>query len=182
LKINAIFSEKECNLQNIGIEYRGNESMCEPVKIEILNFIEINEHLGTGGMPSCEQIEMIHKAGYEVVINLALKNSPTALPDEAERVAENGMIYIHIPVVWEAPKLVDLQKFFETMRTYANNKIFVHCVLNMRVSVFVFLYRTICLNTPVETAFEVVHQIWEPDDVWEEFILTAFDYYHVNTA
>ena len=81
------------------------------------------------------------EGGYEVLINLALLDSPGALPNEGTLVTVLGLQYFHIPVVWESPQPSDLDQFFKTMQRNQNRKVFVHCVLNMRVSVFVFLYR-----------------------------------------
>jgi hypothetical protein len=49
---------------------------------------------------------------------------------------------------------------------------FVHCVLNMRVSVFIFLYRVIVDREDRDSCWMEVMKIWEPDDVWQTFIDT----------
>jgi hypothetical protein len=45
--------------------------------------------------------------------------------------------------------------------------------MNMRVSVFVCLYRVLRENTPFEVASEAIHEIWEPDAVWDGFLRQA---------
>ena len=59
-------------------------------------------------------------------------------------------------------------------------KIFVHCVLNMRVSVFVYLYRLLILKEDPDTAYQDLRKIWEPDQVWSDFIRKALS--HINQA
>ena len=52
-------------------------------KIEdIVNFLQISDRLATAGQPTMEQYSVIAATGYQVVINLALIDSPNALVDE----------------------------------------------------------------------------------------------------
>ena len=137
---------------------------------DIYNFLPISDALGTAGQPTAEQFPHIRAAGYEVVVNLAMPDSPNALPDEAERVAAQGMAYYHIPVVWESPTDHDLVQFFETLKACQGKKVFVHCVANMRVSAFVFLYRVLHQSVPIEKATQALLKLWQPDEIWQAFI------------
>jgi protein tyrosine phosphatase (PTP) superfamily phosphohydrolase (DUF442 family) len=137
---------------------------------EILNYLPIGPELGTAGQPGREQFALLRAAGYELVVNLAMPASAGALPDEAELVAAQGMDYVHIPVVWEAPTLADLRRFFEVLDGARRRKVFVHCALNMRVSVFVCLYRVLRLGVPLDAARATVHRIWQPEGVWAAFV------------
>jgi protein tyrosine phosphatase (PTP) superfamily phosphohydrolase (DUF442 family) len=140
---------------------------------EITNFLRISDAIGTAGQPTAAQFAAIKAAGYEVVVNLAMSNSTNALPNEGELVAEHAMDYVHIPVVWERPTIRDLEQFFEAMDRYRGKRVFVHCAMNMRVSVFVCLYRVLRENTPFEVASEAIYEIWEPDAVWDGFLRQA---------
>ena len=62
----------------------------------IVNYLNISDTLATAGQPVRQQFRDIKAAGYDLVINLAMPDSPNALPDEAELVAAHGMEYIHI--------------------------------------------------------------------------------------
>ncbi len=137
---------------------------------DILNYVHISERVGSAGQPRREQFAAVARAGYEVVVNLAMPDSTNALPDEAELVAAQGMSYVHIPVAWEAPTIQDLERFFEVLERYGDRKVFVHCALNMRVSVFLFLYRVLQQGVPQEGAWRAVRRIWEPNDVWQGFM------------
>ncbi|MBW6472212.1 MAG: protein tyrosine phosphatase family protein [Anaerolineaceae bacterium] len=143
----------------------------------ITNYLEIYPWLGTAGMPSDDQIECIANTGYQVVINLALDESPGAITNEQERVTGLGMKYIHIPVVWVSPQISDLEQFFTIMQQLADYKVFVHCVLNMRVSVFVYLYRVISLKEDPEVAFQDLLKIWQPDETWQTLMDIALKNY-----
>jgi protein tyrosine phosphatase (PTP) superfamily phosphohydrolase (DUF442 family) len=146
----------------------------------ICNFLRISETLGTAGQPTPEQFAAIKDAGYQVVINLAMPDSTNALPNEGQLVMEQGLDYVHIPVVWENPTLADLEEFFETMARYQGQTIFVHCALNYRVSSFVLLYRVIRQGVPVAEARAKLLEIWEPDAVWLRFIDDALLHYGLS--
>jgi protein tyrosine phosphatase (PTP) superfamily phosphohydrolase (DUF442 family) len=146
---------------------------------DVLNYLQISELLGTGGQPTAAQFSDIKAAGYEVVVNLAMPDSTNALPNEVELVREQGMEYVHIPVVWEAPKDDDLDRFFETMAQNRERKVFVHCVLNWRVSSFVYLYRVIEQRVPVTVAGQSLLEIWKPNPVWHSFIERSLTRYEV---
>lgn len=137
---------------------------------QLKNFLKISENIGTAGQPTEAQFLAIKEAGYEVVVNLAMPNSTNAIPNEGELVTSQNMIYIHIPVKWEAPTRTDLDYFFLIMKANENKKVLVHCALNMRVSVFIYLFRVICQKVKAADAKEQLDQIWQPDGVWQAFI------------
>ena len=140
---------------------------------KITNFLIINEYLATSGMPSTAQLLDIVDAGYQVVINLSLRESPGAIENEGQILKDANINYVHIPVIWESPTLENIKQFFQTMDKYQAKKVFVHCVLNMRVSIFVYLYRILQLNLPPEKVYPQVLKIWQPDQVWNNFIQLA---------
>lgn len=133
-------------------------------------FLPLGERIGTAGQPSPEHFTLIRQEGYKSVINLALATSPGAIADEGQLVADLGMDYVHIPVEFGAPQAEDLQKFFAAMDTLADKKVFVHCIVNKRVSAFLFLYRVLKLGHPVAEAEMALHRMWIPDPVWQDFI------------
>lgn len=137
---------------------------------QISDYLYIEPDIHTSGQPTYDQLDLLEKEKFEVVINLALKNSPDAIPNEQERVMELGMAYVHIPVQWEAPTAEDLNKFFHFFSAYSNFKTFTHCVKNMRVSCFVFLYRCIREKCDPQTALTDLLTIWKPNEVWQAFV------------
>ena len=136
----------------------------------ILNYLPLGDRYGTAGQPTEKQFQLIKDSGYAGVINLALPSSTGALPDEARIVSDLDLRYVHIPVQFEAPALDDLQKFFATLDEFGEQKVFVHCAMNMRVSAFMFLHRVLKQNVPVSEAELALHRIWTPDPVWQAFI------------
>ena len=138
---------------------------------EICNYREAAPDLATSGQPREDQLAAIAEAGYEVVINLALHDDPRySLKDEAASVEKLGLEYIHIPVLFAAPTESDLVKFFNAMDHHKQRRVWLHCAANMRVTAFLGLYRRMREGWPEERAFALLREIWQPDEVWSQFI------------
>jgi len=139
----------------------------------ICNFRWRAPNLATAGQPLEEELHVVADAGFEVVIDLALLDAEYSLPDEPGLVHSLGMAFFHIPVIWENPTLENLQQFFAVMHQVQGRKVFLHCAANMRVSVFLALYRILQDGWPYADAMAQVLDIWEPDAVWQAFIQKA---------
>ena len=144
--------------------------MTAPQLSDIYNFLAVSDDLGTAGQPTTEQLAAVKAAGYDVVINLALGTTPRDLPNEADLVTGQGMEYIHIPVIFDNPTDADLSRFFNAMDENQDKKRFVHCIANMRVSAFVFLYRVLRQGMAPDEARAMMQKIWQPNAVWQQFI------------
>lgn len=136
----------------------------------IRHYMQISPRVATAGQPELEQLEAVADAGYAVVINLALPTSDYALEDEAAWVAQLGMEYIHIPVMFDAPSEQDFIRFVNAMNLHRHQMCFVHCALNKRVSVFLALYQMITGELSGDEAWLQIKCIWEPDAIWQQFI------------
>jgi len=147
---------------------------------DIFNYLELGSGLGTAGQPEPSQFAEIKAAGYEIIINLVPPVSPDFLPDEEALVKGLGLEYVHIPVIWTAPTLQDLDRFFATVRANKDRKVFIHCVMNFRVSAFMFLYRVLQEHVPEEIARQPMSEIWEPNQIWQDFIQGAIDAYRTT--
>ena len=137
---------------------------------EIYNFLEISDRIATSGQPTEDQLREIGRAGYEVVINLGLVGTDYALEDEESLVCSLEMEYVHIPVQWEKPTRENFDGFISAMDLFQGKKVFIHCAANMRVSVFMALYRVIRHGWELEHAMQDLHRIWEPNEIWTNFI------------
>lgn len=136
---------------------------------DIPNYLEITPGIFTGGQPTPDQIKLLGELGFNILINLATTTSPDSIPNEQEMAQSAGMAYVHIPVDWQAPTKQDLLKFFSMFEQQRAFKTFVHCAKNMRVSVFIYLYRVIVERLDREKSWEDVIKIWMPNEVWQSF-------------
>ncbi|MDB5871488.1 MAG: hypothetical protein JWQ07_930 [Ramlibacter sp.] len=131
----------------------------------------VDDTLATSGQPTVAQLASVAQAGFDTVINLALHDDPRySLSDEAGTVRSLGLGYVHIPVQFAAPTEADLLAFFAAMDAHRGDKLWVHCAANIRVSAFLGLYRVIKQGWTRERAFELMHGLWEPNEVWAAFI------------
>lgn len=145
-------------------------------------FVRISDSLGTSGQPKPEQFPLIKDAGYRVVINLAPSDARDAVKEEQQIVEGLGLKYIHIPVIWTEPKPEDAEKFFVAMKANKDQKVFVHCIANMRVSAFTYLYRTMQLGVSEDAAQKDLQKIWTPSEPWQKFINTVKAQQQIGSA
>ena len=136
----------------------------------IYNYRRLTERIATAGQPSEEELAAVARAGFEVVVNLALHDAEYSLPDERKTVESLGLRYVHIPVAWERPSRPDLERFFEVMEECANRRVFIHCAANKRVSVFVALHRRLRQGWSAQAIMPDVLAVWEPNEIWHRFM------------
>lgn len=148
---------------------------------EIINYIKINENLATSGQPTEKQFEDIKSEGFEVVINLALHNASNAIENEDKTVTDLEMAYFHIPVDFENPTVYQASIFLSTLKALENKKVWVHCALNYRVTVFIYLYHKHIINTPFEEINFKVFDEWTPCDKWQTVMKTPYEELFLDT-
>ena len=139
---------------------------------QIFNFIQIDETTATAGQPTEEQLESLAAAGYKTVINLATLDPRYSLADEGRSSQSLGMIYHHIPVIWEAPTEADFAAFEKVMLALPAGKTLVHCYANYRVTAFYGLFALKHLGWSEQQLDELRSQIWAGSDfpIWEKFV------------
>ncbi len=142
--------------------------MADPTSI--YHWQRLDDRITTSGQPTEAEMAELGRLGVSTVVNLALTNSPRALPDEAATVIALGMRYIHIPVDFAAPTEANFASFCAAMAAAEGEKIHVHCAANYRVSAFFCRYRRDVLGIDPAQARADLEQIWQPDAVWAAFI------------
>ena len=133
----------------------------------IRNFVQLTGRIATSGQPLPEQFEMIAEAGYVAVINLALPDHVDAYVEEGAIVTRLGMKYVHIPVPFDAPEPRHWRQFRDVMNALENEKVFVHCIMNYRVSVFLLHYLQRSQHLSEADARSPMFDRWQPDEVWQ---------------
>lgn len=138
---------------------------------DIRAYLRIDDNLSTSGQITYDQIGLLKEAGFEVVINLAPADKDRNQL-EGYLVTEQGMSYVQIPVSWKNPSERDLKMFFDIMEANRDRKVYVHCFANMRVSAFVYLYRTLHEGVSEEVARADLAEIWDVNtqEQWVTFI------------
>ena len=139
----------------------------------INNFHFVSEQLASSGMLELEDYALIKDYGFEHVINLI----PGMQLKERKYVESLGLSYEQIPVVWDDPTQENFRAFVKLMKSYDDDKVYVHCELNWRASTFVYLYRVTQLGISDETAKADLLSIWTPEPDWQAFIDSTIEAY-----
>ena len=140
--------------------------------MDAVNTYQVFNWLWTSGQVSESDLHQLQAEGFDTVINLALPSSTNALKGEAELTANLHMTYINIPVEWELPEVAQFKLCADLLEQLqaADHKVWLHCAMNNRVSVFVYLFRKLILNESEEQASHPMTEIWTPNPTWQEFI------------
>jgi len=121
----------------------------------------IDAGLTTSGRLTLEDPTRLADLGVKHVINLALADSPGALPDEAAAMAAAQLDYVHIPVPFDTPGESHFDAFAKAMAKAAGEPVHVHCIMNWRVSAFVYRWNRLC-GMDQEKARALMHVQWDP--------------------
>jgi len=144
------------------------------------NFVQISDRIDTSGQPPRQILEKFSEKSYSLVINLAPPQSPGSVADEGGLVASAGVRYVNIPVDWNAPTIKDFDFFSNVLGGPGADKVLVHCQVNMRASLFTFLYRVVHEKTDPELAHEKLSAVWVPHDQWQEFAQKVLDKHQID--
>lgn len=143
---------------------------------EIAGWQRLHAWATTSGRLQDGDIARLAELGVRHVINLALPDSPGALPDEGEELARHGIRYTHIPVPFDAPEESHYAAFLEALEN-SDRPCHVHCIMNWRVSAFFYRYH--CENGMMspEAARILMEVQWSPEtsdsphaSAWVRFI------------
>jgi protein tyrosine phosphatase (PTP) superfamily phosphohydrolase (DUF442 family) len=137
---------------------------------DIYNYIQVDEYIATAGQPQEHEYEYISNSGYEIVINLTAHDKTQQNEDII--ISKYNMMYIHIPVDWENPSVESMKLFLELLKNLHSQKrkIFIHCVKNYRVSMFIYKYKKDILNQ--KDAILSIPDNHEPTMAWEKILKT----------
>jgi protein tyrosine phosphatase (PTP) superfamily phosphohydrolase (DUF442 family) len=136
------------------------------------NFRRVSETVTTSGIVGAKDLASLSAEGYGLLVNLLPADSEYAVAGEASIVEEQGVDYVYIPVDFAAPTHEQFDDFVTAMDAHAGETIHVHCAANYRVSAFYGLYAVKAGIWSVEDADRHLDSLWEPDDVWREFIVS----------
>ncbi|MDH3206344.1 MAG: protein tyrosine phosphatase family protein [Gemmatimonadota bacterium] len=159
-RLSPIFALMLSSLLAPGV--RAQQSAPPPLET-IRNFQVVTERLASAGQIGYEQIPLLREQGYEVIVNLATADAEQNA-EEGFRVTQTGLTYVHIPVVWQAPTVEDVEMFFDVMEANGDRKVFVHCIANMRASAFIYLYRSLIEGVPEAEARATMNEVWDPSE------------------
>lgn len=135
---------------------------------QILNFKLVTPRIASSGQPEADAFHEIQQAGYQTVINLGMPDHPKAVAYEAARVEALNMRYFALPVPFDNPQTLHLKQFYQLMQSAESDKVWVHCIMNYRVSVFLYHYLQAVTGLNAQQAKGAVFTDWQANAVWQK--------------
>ena len=136
----------------------------------IRNFVQLTPTIGTAGQPRTDEFEFIAAENFKSVINIAMPDHPDSIDQEGRLVTELGMNYYHLPVPFEHPTIDHVADFCKLMRSQQQSRIFVHCIMNYRVSVFMHHYLTCFEGYTAQQARSGIFDHWQIEPQWQKIM------------
>ncbi len=128
---------------------------------DIRNFLRLSDAITTSGRLQPGDRERLAAIRTARVINLALAGHAEALPNAAQEMADAGIAYTHIPVPFDAPTEAHYQAF-RTALEASDTPVHVHCIMNWRVSAFLYRWHIETGKMAEAEARQWLEKIWSP--------------------
>jgi protein tyrosine phosphatase (PTP) superfamily phosphohydrolase (DUF442 family) len=100
--------------------------------------------------------------------------------DEPELLKQRGIEFVHIPIPFMEPTQEHVVAITRTLQRLKDKKVLVHCQVNLRASVMVFLYRVITLREAPTHAYEAVSRVWSPEGPWRTLVVEQLKKHGIN--
>ncbi len=136
------------------------------------NIVEVSPRLVTSGQPTAEALAGLRAQGFDAVVYLAPPTVSDAVRDEALIVGRQGLMFVNIPIRFDAPAEQDFEALAAVLKGLSERRVLVHCQINLRASSMVFLYRVIAAKEDPARAYEAVAAVWSPEGAWKRYLQT----------
>lgn len=133
----------------------------------IRNYVRLTPDIGTAGQPRRDQFESIAGAGFDTVINIAMPDHADSIDDEGGLVTRLKMNYLHLQVPFDAPEIDHLRQFCTLLEAQRGRQLFVHCIMNYRVSAFMYLYLKWIRGYSELQARSPIFEVWQVEPQWQ---------------
>lgn len=127
---------------------------------DIRNWQRRPDGITTSGRLEAGDPARLAAIGVTHVVNLSLDDHPEALAGEEELLRVQGIAYTHIPVPFDAPTSAHVDAL-RTVLDAADGPVHVHCIMNYRVTAFMYLFDREA-GVPQGEARARMQQVWDP--------------------
>jgi len=135
------------------------------------NVLVVSPTLVASGQPTAAALATLKQRGFGAVIYVAPASVPDAVKDEQLIVTRQGLTFVNIPFSFEAPTDADFETFTAVLKAMGDRKVLVHCQVNMRASLLVFLHRVITLKDDPRKAWDMQASVWIPGEgAWRKLM------------
>jgi protein tyrosine phosphatase (PTP) superfamily phosphohydrolase (DUF442 family) len=136
---------------------------------KISAFYSYSELLAAGGQPSAEQMELLKKEGFELIINISPVSAKNALHNEHQLTEKLQMDYIHFPVDCSNLREIHYHTFRSLMQSAEKRKTFVHCGGNIKTSNLIHMYNVMEKGVAETESLKILKKIQAPEEKWFTF-------------
>ena len=136
----------------------------------IRNFVQLTKKFGTAGQPTADQFKIIAENGYRHVINLGMPDHADAIPNEGQLVSALGMNYLHLPVPFDKPTPGHVRLFCNMLSQISDDRVFVHCIMNYRVSAFMYHYLSKVEKLDESASHSPMFLKWDIEPEWKRLM------------
>ena len=140
-----------------------------------MQIVPIHDTLTTSAMPDDALFARMAQEGYQVVVSLAESIDTRYRSDEDAVVTGLGMRYMHLPVDFIDPQVVDYELIRDVLNALFPRKVWLHCAQNMRASGMMYLYNMLERGMEPRTARVLMENIWKPDGAWEALFAAVME-------
>lgn len=128
---------------------------------DIRAFLRLSPRITTSGRLEPGDPQRLAAIGVRHVINLAMPDHPDMLPDPDRAMAAAGLRYTSIPVPFDAPGEEHYRAFAQALEA-GDEPVHVHCVMNWRVSAFLYRWNREQGMDESEARAQM-ERIWSPE-------------------
>ena len=135
---------------------------------DLENYKVDSAQMVSSGLPNREHFETLKAMGVKKVVDLI----PGDRTEESKLMDFLELQYHNIQVEWENPTVENFAEYAAIMQqnNLSPGITLTHCRLNFRGAVFTYLYRITQLSESEELAKQDLLSIWEPNEIWLEFM------------
>lgn len=135
---------------------------------DLKNYRVDSAQMVSSGLPNREHFEALKAMGVNKVVDLI----PGDRTKESNLMDVLELKYHNIKVEWDNPTVENFDEYAAVMNqnNLSEGITLTHCRLNWRGAVFTYLYRVTQLNESEELAKRDLLAVWEPNEIWLEFI------------
>jgi protein tyrosine phosphatase (PTP) superfamily phosphohydrolase (DUF442 family) len=134
------------------------------------NVVVISPRLVTCGQPAAPTLANLGSLGFEAVISLVPFTVPGTVKEEPDLLAKQRIEFVHAPIAFNAPDESHFLAVSSALTRLKDNKVLVHCEVNMRASSMVFLHRVVQGGEEPARAYEAVAAVWSPRGPWRRLM------------
>ena len=134
------------------------------------NLVNWRAGFTSSAQPTAAYLKRVKSLGFDAVINLAPPEYDEAVPNEGSILAEQGVLYVNIPIRFSNPTTEDFRLFSDIMKSVAKKNVLVHCQINLRGSSFSYLHRVINEGAGEDESRRMLASVWMPNPTWKKFI------------